>query len=168
MRTCYAHLVCLLVISPLSLGALTVLDSHSFEEAFLEIPPSVLAAGLLPSGWEDHTDGAGTSVHYVESADDVIDGAPVRAPASHWHSMTQRVRNAAERAHFNKPIAWNIGGNYGEDEWAFDRENIDLGTPGLVDLYAFGFNRSDGFSKSLFDLQGSWRFLAANLSWPSQ
>ncbi|MEX0332677.1 MAG: beta-galactosidase [Puniceicoccaceae bacterium] len=65
----------------------------------------------------------------------VVDGVPIRAPAELYNKMAQRVRSAADRAGYTKPIAWNVGGNYGGDELAFDNENINLGTADLVDLY---------------------------------
>lgn len=67
--------------------------------------------------------------------EDVVDGVPARAPAELFNKMAQRVRTAADRAGYTNPIAWNVGGNYGGDELAFDNENIALGTADLVDLY---------------------------------
>ncbi|MEX0332676.1 MAG: hypothetical protein AB3N64_14770 [Puniceicoccaceae bacterium] len=66
---------------------------------------------------------------------DVVNGVPVRGPAELLNKMAQRVRDVADRIGYTKPIAWQVGGNYGADELAFDMENIALGTHELADMY---------------------------------
>ncbi|MCC5805565.1 MAG: hypothetical protein JJU00_04470 [Opitutales bacterium] len=68
--------------------------------------------------------------------DDVVDGAPLRAPPRRLYEMTQQVRAAADATGYGGRLFWNIGGHYGADERGFDEANLSMGTADLVDGYS--------------------------------
>jgi hypothetical protein len=67
--------------------------------------------------------------------EDVVQGRPVRAPASRLYQIAERVRKAANEAGFAGQLFWNVGAHYGDDERHFDAEAVLIGTSHYVDGY---------------------------------